>query len=203
MTITNGYCTLANARGRLSITSSGDTTDDTKIENIVMAVSRTIDNYTGRHFYVDAADATRYFTAEWDDLLECGDLVSVTTVKTDDGNRTYSTTWAATDYDLTPFDADDWGQPFTAIEVSPNGRYAFPVGLAKGVQVIGKWGWSAVPTPIEEACLLQTERLFKRKDAIFGVMGASGMGQMIVIPKLDPDVELLLRGYCLLRIGGV
>lgn len=197
------YCTLAAARGRLSITDAEDTTDDTKLESIITAVSRMIDEYCGRHFYVDAADATRYFTAEWPDRLECGDLTSVTTVKIDDGGRTYGTTWAATDYDLTPFDADDWGKPYTAIETTPNGKYAFPVGLAKAVQIVGKWGWPAVPTPIEEACLLQTERLFKRKDAIFGVMGAAEMGQMIVIPKLDPDVELLLRGYQVLKVGGV
>lgn len=203
MAITNGYCTLSEARARLGITDVSDTTDDINIEMIVEAVSRLIDEYCGRHFYKDSADATRYFTAEFTDYLDAGDLVSVTTIKADeDGDRTYERTWAATDYDLTPYDADDWGKPYTAVETAPNGNYAFPL-IAKGVQIVGKWGWPAVPKTITEACLLQVERLFKRKDAIFGVIGSGEMGQLMVIPTIDPDVVVLLRPYIKLRIGGV
>ena len=198
------YATLALVRARLGITVEADTDDDTKIESIITAVSRLIDNYCGRHFYVDSADATRYFTAEYSDLLEPGDLVSVTTLTSDgDGDRTYETTWTvSTDYDLTPFNADDFSEPFTAIETTPAGRYVFPRGVKKGVCIIGKWGWPAVPKPVAEACMLQSERLFKRKDALFGVMGSGDMGQIMAIAKLDSDVELLLRGYVKLRIGG-
>jgi hypothetical protein len=40
-------------------------------------------------------------------------------------------------------------------------------------------------------------RLYKRKDAPFGVVGSTSaeMGQLMVIPKLDPDVKFLLDAY--------
>lgn len=204
MTISNGYCTLAEARGRLSITDAADTTDDTKIEAIIEAASRLIDNYCGRRFFVDSADATRYFSPEFADILDPGDLVSVTTLTVDeDGDRTYERTWSTTDYDLLPFNAAADGRPYSAIAITPRGLYSFPVGVSKSVKIAGKWGWPSVPDAVNEACLLQTERLFKRKDAIFGIAGPSELGQMITIANIDPDVKMLLRGYRNLRIGAI
>jgi hypothetical protein len=201
MSITNGYATLAEAKARLSVS---DDADNTALEQIVEAVSRLIDAYCSRCFYVDSADATRYFTPEYSDRLEADDLVSVTSLTVDeDGDRTYERTWATTDYDLIPFNAALLGEPYTALELPPTGRYAFPVGRAKSVKIVGKWGYPAVPVTVREACLLQTARLFKRKDAIFGVAGPGELGQMIAITKLDPDVALLLRGQRQLRIGAV
>ncbi len=51
------------------------------------------------------------------------------------------------------------------------------------------------PGPIGEAVAIQAGRLFKRGEAPFGVTGSAGMGQLKVIPELDPDVKLLLRRY--------
>src|SRR3972149_1675085 len=176
MTITNGYATLAEARARMGITVAGDTTDDTIIENVIEAVSRLIDNYTGRRFHTTSSDETRYFTAEHSEYLDAGDIVSVTTIYTDeDYDRTYEKTWTATDFDLLPFNASLDSKPYTSIELTPNGNYAFPDG-PKAVKIVGKWGYSTVPDAINEACLLQTFRLFKRKDAPFGVVGSAAVG---------------------------
>ena len=204
MTITAGLVTLSEIRARLGFPTD-HTEDDTVLESVVMAVSRLVEGYCGRKFYADTADATRYYTAEFADVLFLeDDLISVTTLKTDgDGDRTYETTWATTDYDLEPLNATVDGQPYTRISTTPAGRYTFP-SIAKSVQIVGKFGYAAaVPYPVKEACLLQCERLFKRKDAIFGVAGATEMGQMIPIAKLDPDVEFLLRPYLRVRVGGV
>lgn len=51
------------------------------------------------------------------------------------------------------------------------------------------------PGPVREACLLQAARLFQRKSAIYGVVGASEMGQIVIPTKLDPDVAMLLAPY--------
>ncbi len=201
MTVTNGYCTLAELRARLQF-QTADTADDAILESVIMGVSRWIDNYTGRRFY--AASDTRYYTAEFADEIAVDDLLSVTSLSTDDdGDRTYETTWAATDYDLEPSNAATDSQPYTRICTSPQGRYAFPTGR-KGVKLVGSFGYaSSTPAAIKEACLLQCERLYKRKDAPFGVIGSAEMGQMMVIAKLDPDVQLLLSGFRRMAVGSI
>lgn len=194
------YASTALLKARLGIS---DATDDTILAAVLTGVSRMIDQYCGRWFYVPDNDETYYFTAEFTDVLYPGDIVSVTTLQTDqDGDRTYETTWGSDDYDLEPFNAATYGKPYTEIRVSPNGSYSFPT-VAKGVKLVGKRGWPSVPGPISEAYLLQSERLFKRKDAIFGVMGAAEMGQGIAIAKFDPDVKLLLDMYCKFDVLGV
>jgi hypothetical protein len=128
-------------------------------------------------------------------LVLVEDLLTVTTLKTDaDGDRTYESTWAATDYDLEPYNAARLSpaRPYTRIVTAPNGVYTFP-NIRKGIEIAGSWGFSSTTPPIvKEACLLQSSRLFMRKDAPFGVTGSAEMGQAIVIPRLDPDVTHML-----------
>lgn len=202
MSITNGYCTLAELRERLQFTAT-DVTDDSMLESVVAAVSRWIDKYTGRRFY--AATETRYYKADDASLLRVDDLLSITSLGTDsDGDRTYEYTWASTDYDLEPANAATDGEPYTRIALAPQGRYSFPVGMAKGVKIVGSFGYAATtPATIKEACLLQCERLYKRKDAPFGVLGSADMGQMMVVPKLDPDVQMQLGSFQRVGVLGV
>jgi hypothetical protein len=195
MAITNGYASLSEIKARLGI---ADTVDDSVLEAVVEAASRAIDNWTARQFY--ATTATRYFTAEDGDLLFVDDLLTVTTLKTisqnSAGTRTYGDTWAATDYDLEPFNST----PKTRIRLNPGGAYAFPTE-AKGVEIAGSWGYSSTaPDAINEACLLQAARLFKRKDAPFGVAGTPETGTM-QLPRLDPDVRMLLEPYRRLEVS--
>ena len=196
MAITNGYCTLAEARAQIGITEATDTTDDSMIEAKVEAISRAIDSATGTRFYRNGTDETRYYTGNDSLVFECpDDIGSVTTLTTDeDGDRTYERTWAATDYDLTPFNAVLDGKPYTALEVTPDGDYAFPT-VRKGIQVLGKFGYSAsTPAAIKAACLLAMQKLFKRKDAPFGVEGTGEQGIMQMM-KTDPDLVMLLSGF--------
>ena len=180
-----------------------DTTDDTIISQVLDSVSRFIDEWTGRHFYTIAE--TRYYTAEWTDLLQIDDLVSVTTLSTDqNADRVYEITWATTDYDLWPYNAGLTSKPYSRLYAAPNGLYYFPSCIGKGVKLVGSFGWPAVPATIKEATLIQAGRIFKRKDAPFGVVGSqtAEMGQLMVIPRLDPDVEIMLRPYRKMDIGG-
>jgi len=203
MTIANGYTDLATFKARFYPAGITDTTDDTVIENVIEAVSRQIDNYTGRRFYVTASDETRYFSAEHSEYLDAGDVVSITTLATDEDNdRVYEHTWATTDYDLLPFNASLDSKPYTRLELTPLGNYSFPSG-PKAVKIVGKWGYPAVPDAINEACCIQSLRIFKRKDAPFGVTGSAEMGQLMVIPRLDPDVKMLLDPYRKMDIVGI
>lgn len=192
-----------SASASVRVSKVSDVIDDEKLESMVEAICRAIDEHLGRRFYLDAADATRIFTAERGDVLRAGDLVSVTTVTTDeDGDRTYERTWAAADWELDPPNAALDGKPYRKICVTPLGSYAFPTGR-RGVKVTGKWGWPSTPKPIVEACLLMAEKLFKRKDAIFGVVGNAEFGTLKQMIREDPEVHLLLDPYYELGIGAV
>lgn len=198
------YATLDEVRNELGITGSTDTTDDAGISRAIEAASRWIDEYCGRRFYTTSADETRYYAAEWPDLLVPDEIVSITTLGTDsDGDRTYEDTWASTDYDLLPANAALDGKPYTSIGATPAGRYVFPVGVPKGVKIVGKFGWSTAPMGVRRACVLLACRWFKRKDAIFGIMGASAFGQVLMQVHADPDVELMLMPYRRLSVGGI
>lgn len=202
MAPTNGYCTVAELKGRLwPVGSTADEVEDTLFDQVITAVSRWIDRYCGRRFYTTASDETRYFTAADAYELLAGDVVSVTTLQTDeDGDRTYERTWTTGDYDLLPENAAvDDDEPYSILATTPDGNYVFPVGMRKGVKVVGKWGFASVPAAVKEACLIQCERIYKRKDAPFGVVGSADLGTMRLVQQMDPDVKALLSGY--VRLG--
>jgi hypothetical protein len=95
MTITNGYCTLAEALAYSRITST-DSADDAVIEDLVEQASRAIDLFMGRQFY--ASTETRYFDTPRERRLDLDKpLLAVTTLTNGD-----SSTIAATEYNLWP-----------------------------------------------------------------------------------------------------
>lgn len=200
MAITNGYATLAEIKAELGGVDDSD--DDSRLEIIVEAISRTIDLHCGRRFY--AASETRYYTPEFTDMLIVDDLLSVTTLKADStGDRVYNETWSATDYDLLPLNATLDGYPYTRIEITPNGTKSFPV-IRKSVELTGSFGYSATTPPmINRACLLTAEQLFKRADTIFGVVGTIGGEQIMQMAedvlRSDPHISMLLDPF--VRVG--
>lgn len=202
MAITNGYITTGDLQ--LAIDPGNDVSwsgiDDSVMETIIAATSRAIDNMTGRRFY--SATETRYYTARWSDWLPVDDLLSVSTLKTDDnGDGTHNTTWAASDYILQPRNAaadSDNVRPYTSIEINENGDYSFPINVVDGVELVGTFGYRETPPPeIKQACLLMSHRLWKRKDAIFGVAGNIQQGVTVVQAHIrkDADVMLLLSSH--------
>jgi len=185
----NLYTTVATLKTRLGIS---DTTDDTTLGLVLSGVSRAIDGHCGQSFYRDAAASARTYTATDSATVFVDPLVSVTELATDDGDRTYATVWAATDYDLCPANAGSRSQPYTWIEAI--GRYGFPTA-SNGVRVTAVWGWPVVPPAVAEAALLWAERIYKRKDAPFGIASFIEAGEMRLIKDMDPDVHTLLRPF--------
>lgn len=197
MAITNGYCSLAEIRAQLGITDAGDTTEDAALEILVESVSRAIDDWTSRQFY--AATQTRYYTAMRRDVLLVDDLLSVTSLKTDDDDDgTYETTWAATDYYLGPYNAqlESVPQPYTRIEAASSGDYWFPVRQQRGVQIVGSWGFAATtPKVVKNACLFQAALEHRSTDAPLGVSGNDDIGQTVRLTALHPVTRRLLEPY--------
>ena len=188
MAITNGYATLSDLKIRLGI-STTDSNRDAALEQMIEASSRQIDGWTARTFYTQTA--ARILTAAYPDVLELDkDLISITTLETDEyGDRVFETTWDATDYEL------DGDTPYRTVFLAPGGTRAFPTGRRR-VRITGAWGYATtVPAPIREATLLMSARLYKRKDAPFGVAGSAEHGQLQTISSIDPDVKQLIQQF--------
>ncbi len=204
MSITNGYVTVEELQAHID--ASGDASfdggDTANMELAIEAASRWIDEYTGTRFH--ASTETRYYTADWYDLLYVDDLISVTTLQTDDGyDGTYETTWATTDYILEPRNAALRSRPYRQIRINVNGDYAFPRNVVDGVKIVGSFGYAAVaPKPVKQAAILLAHRLWRRKDTIFGIAGTPALGVTIIQAKIgaDADVMALLNAVDIRRV---
>lgn len=197
MAITNGYATLAEVKSALQIS---DSYDDTKLEVAIESASRLIDGHAQRVFY-NAGTATRYYVANDTWTVNVDDLQSLTTLQTSTAaNNVFDTTWSSTDYQLEPLNGYNSGltTPYTRIRAV--GNYGFPLNGGEAlVKVIGVFGWSAVPTTIKQATIIQSSRIFKRLDSPLGVAGFGDLGVVRVSSRLDPDVAQLVEPYRLMR----
>jgi hypothetical protein len=100
VSITNGYCTLAQIKAALRIPAS-DTVDDALLEMAVESASRMIDSECDRNFF--AVNATRDFVPSDRVTVDTDDLTAITSVKLDDaGDRTFLITLQTSDYQTEP-----------------------------------------------------------------------------------------------------
>lgn len=190
------YASVAEVKAALHIT---DTVDDSLITMAATSASALIDGYCGRKF--DSVSATRYFIPENSYVLQIDDLVSVSSIQTSsqsDGN--YDVTWATTDYQLEPLNGLADGIDFPSTRIRAIDRYVWPVSTSLGgfeadVKIIGTWGFSAVPSQVQQAAVIQSMRIFKRLDSPLGVAGFGDFGAMRVSRGLDPDVAQLVAPF--------
>lgn len=206
MPSTTRYASVADVKASLRIT---DTVDDSLIDVALGAASDQIDSYCNRVFY-NMGTAVRYYSANDPYFCPIDDLISISelaTAVTSNGN--YDTVWAnyvngaPGDYQLEPLNAayptDGLMSPTTGIRAL--WRYLFPtLGNNALVRVTGVWGWSAVPSAVKAATIIQAARLFKRNDSPNGVIGFGDLGVTRVSNILDPDVRMLLEPYILTRM---
>jgi len=195
MAITNGYCSLADLKAALRVQ---DSIDDSLLELAIESASREIDGYCERVFY--STTGTRVYAPTNIYTVTTDDIISVTTLKSSSDGVTYDITWATSDYQLEPLNGVAGGlvTPFTRIRAT--GNYLMPsfsVGtfyeLEALIQVVGVFGWSAVPAAIRQATVILAMRLFKRLDAPLGMI-SNDLGSMRV-GRFDPDVEALVAPF--------
>jgi hypothetical protein len=198
MAIVNGYCSLAEVKASARIT---DNVDDALLELAVESASRLIDSYTQRYFY-NAGTATRLFVPQDNYLTEIDDLISLSVLQTSDGDD-FGTTWAAKDYQLEPLNGHVdglTGHPATRVRAVDD--FLFNVlDQEATVRITGVWGWSAVPTAVKQATVIQAARIFKRNDSPLGIAGFGDMGAVRVGVQLDPDVKHLIDVYRKVRFA--
>jgi hypothetical protein len=194
--VTNGYVSLTLVKKALRIT---DDIDDDILELSIEAASREIDGFCERVFY-DTTE-TRVFIPRDSFTCEIDDLNSLTTLKTSSTGESFDVTWSSTDYQLEPLNSQAGGIVTPATRIRAVGDYVFPTFEPRNVnhyeatvQVAGTFGYTPVPTAIEQAALLLTLRQYRRYDSPLGVAGFDEMG-VVRVGRIDPDVQKLLSPF--------
>lgn len=205
MPLVNAYCTEEQLRGQFDDDSALLPTE--LLERAINATSRAVDLFCGRTFWTGTA-TTRTYRPEDSDLAWIRDINSRAdiVIKTDsNGDGTYATTWAASDYELGPdpdADVDDGAYAWWRIHAV--GRYLFPTaGQYRPLQVTAPPGWSQIPYEVEQATIIRAAAIFKRRESINGVAGFGDFGPVRISTRRDPDVAALLDNYIKIRVGAV
>lgn len=195
MALGDSYATLPELKARLDIT---DTTDDDRMTAVLAAASREIELWCRRQFNDAGAATARVYQPRTSGRLTVDDFSTTTglVIATDTGDDgTYETTWTAADYQLYPLNGVVSGQtgwPYWRLVAV--GSQAFPTCTRRPtVQVTARWGWTAVPTPVKEACLISAAEAFKLGDAPFGVAGFGEFGAVRV--RMNSRAQSLLAPY--------
>ena len=194
------YVTTAELAAFMRIS---DNLDDAQLARAVTAASRAIDQATGRQFGLVAAPEARYYTLAYDSrkcrwFADIDDLMTDTGLalaydSDDDGG--FATTVDTGDVVLDPRNAAAKSEPWTRLWVRP-GSTATVGAVQDGLRVTARWGWSAVPTAIVEAALLQASRVASRRDSPYGIAGTGEQAPALrILSKVDPDVEVAVRPY--------
>jgi len=192
MALSDAYATAVEYRAAIGMS---DTTQDAAILKDLKAISRYIDGKVGRFFTKDAQDVTRHYPVKatgpqlWVDDLSA----APTSIKTGYAAGSYETTLAATDYELWPLNAaaEPEPRPFTLIKLSASGTLGCFAGGDR-VQIVGKFGWPAVPEAVRRATIdlagilrLETARATRRIPELGDIIEASPDAVHIVRQLLD------------------
>lgn len=193
------YGGLAALKERLGIEADDDSRD-APLTSALAASSRGIDKVTGRRFWLDDTASPRVFrlvgrvVCEADgDLLLVDDIGNIDDLLVETGS---GSTWSPlTGYETQPDNALADGKPITALLRRGSwGTYT------SRVRVTTRWGYPAEPEDITEASLIQSSRLYKRKDSPEGIIGSAEWG-VRNLSRRDPDVWALIEPYCLPGFG--
>ena len=176
-----------------------DAAADELVDLAVGAASRSIENYVGHRFFVDATVTARQFNADDTSSLTIPEGISTATgliVQTDAaGDGTFETTLTInTDFVLEPVNSLVLypARPYTEIRLL-TGSFPQPANGQPGVKVTAKFGWPAIPDDVTLACILLSKDLVKAKDAPFGVAGTSDFGVLRI--RQNATVIALLQPY--------
>lgn len=202
-----GYlCSLTDVKQRLFNTATMDATNDEDIAELIRQVSTDILGHTGREFVGSRADETRTFDLDYLStvLYIPGGIRSITTLNTASSDQpdTAGTYTATTSYYLRPLSHERTaGWPATRVETG-SGVYFYP-GRST-VQIVGTFGWAAVPPDIAGIATSAVVRRFQaRQSSSTGVdlmVGSADMG-FRTLAFLSPAERAKLDWYAVRNDG--
>ena len=168
--------------------------ENTPIDNAVLAAQSEIDSICGRTFEVPSGATVKTFVPFDDFTVYCDDIAQKTglILKTDTSlDGTYDTTLTiTTDYVLNGNTA-----PYRLIQrvdgsAFPRDRYGRPT-----VQVTAFYGYGmAIPDQIKQCALVLAARLYQRRSSPLGFQAGNVDIGFVRISRTDPEVIALLRG---------
>lgn len=188
------YATVDELLDRMGHSQATNDALIARLESALDAATKAIDEDTGRPSGFTATTATKTFGAKMRRELRVPDLVSVTTLKLDDDDDgVFEITVAASDYELDTYKTAT-GWPYEVIRLTER-DWPVPGNRRRRIQIVGSWGWSAVPSPINQACTLLAGRIAQRSStAIFGTQSFGDLGAAPIRTN-DPDYMHLIRPY--------
>lgn len=202
MAVTNGYVSLELVKKALRIT---DNIDDEILELSIEAASREIDGFCERVFY--STTEVRVFVPRDPFTVEIDDATNITQVETASDGESFDTVFTATDYQEEPLNGQAGGIISPTTRLRAVGDYLFPTFQPRNVskheatvRVTGTFGFTPVPTAVEQAALLLTLRQYRRYDSPLGVAGFDEMG-VVRVGRIDPDVSKLLAPFRRVKMG--
>lgn len=187
------YATLAQVKTRMALSTTGQ---DDIINALLPAVSRAIDTYCRRRFYL--VTETRRFdfkssTRLWFDE----DLYSLTTLTLGDS----STLTESTHFYLYPLD----GPPYRWLDIRSDVGSLLEYGNSpqRALSVLGSWGYSATPPPeVVQACVSWTAAVVQASSSGSTGVASMSIGEYSVsyqdpatlLAGPPPDAKFLLGG---------
>lgn len=193
MTLGASYATTAQLKGYLGIT---DSTVDSLLTECLSTASRAIEKFCGRQFNDAGATSARVYCPINGYLVKTEDFSTITglIVKVDTADAgTYDTT--VSDVQAEPLNGvvdGEPGWPFWRLRTVAT--TTFPTYYRRApIQVTARWGWTAVPAGVYQACILLAEEAFKLKGAPFGVASTDQFGPIRV--RDNPKVMGWLAPY--------
>ena len=203
------YCTSTEVIERMGLETVGSALLG-RVTGAIDAASVAIDNDTGRTF--SATTATKLFSIDeyvtsrrfltgshgFSDsgyTLSVPDLISITTLKFDDNDDgVYDLTITPSEYELDGLHQTADGWPYDTVRML-NRNFPYGGRRRKRIEIVGSWGFTAVPSPINQACSLLAAQLAQRSMvALFGVQSFGDLGAQAVRTK-DPHYMQLISAY--------
>jgi hypothetical protein len=196
------YVTTAELKSYLRIS---DTDDDTLLALWITAASRAVDDYCGRQFGQVASVEAREYATVFDSHRGCylaviDDLPTTTGLIVLDENAV-----EITEYTLEPVNALLKGKPqerlwlTSSFGTTLNWPYSWPwpvLPAGRPLTITAKWGWTAVPSAVKVATMLQASRFASRRDSPYGIAGSPSEGsELRLLATLDPDLKTSLSAF--------
>ncbi len=173
--IGEAYVSLEDLKFYLTI--DVETYDSVMIDALDSA-SREVERLTNRQFNLADTETARrfkasdYFSVDVDDFVPSETMIVETA-------RTSAGPWrvVSSGYDSYPLDGIVNGQtgwPCYQLK-SVDRRPVFD----RWVRLTAQWGWTDVPAPVRQACMVIAAETFQMKDAPFGVAGSDQFGAIL------------------------
>lgn len=191
------YATAADLKAQINKTSAGD---DAVITAIIEAASRAIDRYCNREdgaFKALATATTRQYTGNGQRHVRIDECVAVTLVETRSSLDDSYAAWGSTDWIAFTGDAEmpNFNRlPITGI-FSTGSRSLPGKSQRPLIRITAKWGYAVdVPAQIEQACITQAARWYKRGEGSWSdALASADVGVLLYKQALDPDLQFMLK----------